>query len=265
MNLITRKPKYRIINNGMHKAEMKSIVKQSKREEKERRRIEREIKEFNKYYPIGWRRFQKVAFDVTIGLKTYRTEYYVNIDHYNDTAKSLLDGLRYHVGVLQITSKKDEKLEVDTKHIDTLLVTGVDEDTVILGEKAAVRIAPSKHATYSMRYLWFPYISARDMEKLIKLDEEVSQESTYFKEWVALSSNKEKWFTEGVSEGYYSAMAQVLSYAVVYRGNTPDDLIMAFELKRKDFLRYLDVEDIEEVDKIVELLPEVARNMWIEK
>lgn len=174
MNLITRKPKYRIIDNGIHKAEMKSIVKQSRKEEKERRKIEREIKEFNKYYPIGWRRFQKVAFDVTIGLKTYRTEYYVNIDHYNDTAKSLLDGLRYHVGVLQITSKKDEQLEVDTKHIDTLLVTGIDEYTVTLGEKAAVRIAPPKHATYSMRYLWFPYISARDMEKLIKLDEGVS-------------------------------------------------------------------------------------------
>ena len=174
MNLITRKPKYRIINNGMHKAEMKSIVKQSKRDEKERRRIKREVKEFNRYYPIGWRRFQKVAFDVTIGLKTYRTEYYVNIDHYNKTAKSLLDELRHHIGVLQITSKKDKQLEVNTKHIDTLLVTGLDEDTITLGEKAAVRIASSKHGTESMRYLHFPYISARDMEKLIKLDEGVS-------------------------------------------------------------------------------------------
>lgn len=173
-NLITRKPKYRIINNGMHKAEMKSIVKQSKRDEKERRRIEREVKEFNKYYPIGWRRFQKVAFEVTIGLKTYRTECYVNIDHYNETAKSLLDELRRHVGVLHITSKKDKQLEVNTKHIDTLLVTGLDEDTVTLGEKAAVRIASSEYVADSMRRLLFPYISARDMEKLIKLDEEVS-------------------------------------------------------------------------------------------
>lgn len=60
-------------------------------------------------------------------------------------------------------------------------------------------------------------------------------------------------------------MAQVLSYVVVHQRNIPDDLIITFELKRKEFLRYLDVEDIEEVDKIIEILPEVARNMWIEK
>ena len=154
----------------MHKAEMKSIVKQSKRDEKERRRIEREVKEFNKNYPIRWRRFQKVAFEVALGLKTYRTEYYVNIDHYNETAKSLLDELRRHVGVLQITSNKDKQLEVDTKHIDILLVTGLDEDVVILGEKAVVRITSSEYVPDSMRHLLFPYISVRDMEKLIKLD-----------------------------------------------------------------------------------------------
>lgn len=171
-NLIIRKPKYRIIDNGIHKAEMKSIVKQSKKEEKERRRIKREVKEFNKYYPIEWRRFQKVAFEVAVGLKTYRAEYYVNIDHYNDTAKSLLAELRHHVGVLHVTFKKDKQLEVDTNHIETLLIAGVDEDTITLGEKAAVRIASSKHGAESMRYLHFPYISARDMEKLIKLDEE---------------------------------------------------------------------------------------------
>lgn len=78
-----------------------------------------------------------------------------------------------------------------------------------------------------------------------------------------MKSYKSKWINEGKNEGYLSAMAQILEYKALFHGGDTDDLIIEFGLKRKDFLNYLDIEDIIETDKNSENMNQQALNMWL--
>lgn len=76
-------------------------------------------------------------------------------------------------------------------------------------------------------------------------------------------SYKEKWVRQGIDEGYLSAMAQMLVFIAVQQNNDIDEFIVEFELKRKDFLLYLDEKDIEEIDEVVDGFPSKVREIWM--
>lgn len=80
-----------------------------------------------------------------------------------------------------------------------------------------------------------------------------------------MTSYKEKWVRQGIDEGYLSAMAQMLVFIAVQQNNCIEEFIVEFELKRKDFLVYLNEKDFKEIDKVVDDFPSEARKMWMEQ
>ncbi|OOG24363.1 hypothetical protein BZK37_14825 [Enterococcus casseliflavus] len=70
-------------------------------------------------------------------------------------------------------------------------------------------------------------------------------------------SYKEKWITEG----YYSAMQQNLELRVVFEHESPDLMIVEFDLRKSDFDRYCDFGSVDFID--VADLPEKVRKIWL--
>lgn len=72
---------------------------------------------------------------------------------------------------------------------------------------------------------------------------------------------KDKEFYESV--GYYSAMAQMLSFVVEDKNDGIDDYILAFELREKHFKLYLDSEDYSAITNELKHMNENAKKMWL--
>lgn len=64
------------------------------------------------------------------------------------------------------------------------------------------------------------------------------------------------------SIGYYSAMAQMLTFLVESKNDSIDTLIVEFEFKEKDFKKYLDSEDYLAITNNTEYMNEKAKKMW---
>lgn len=65
------------------------------------------------------------------------------------------------------------------------------------------------------------------------------------------------------SIGYYSAMAQVMTYMIESKNDSIDDFIVEFEFKEKDFKKHLDSEDYSSITNNVESMNDKAKNMWV--
>lgn len=67
---------------------------------------------------------------------------------------------------------------------------------------------------------------------------------------------------EKESLGYYSAIAQILTYIIEFDNNTIDDYIVEFDLSKKLFLKYLDYKDIEVIDNHADDFNNKAKIQW---
>lgn len=63
------------------------------------------------------------------------------------------------------------------------------------------------------------------------------------------------------NEGYLSAMLHNLSLRVEYENESPDLMIIEFELKKSDFLTIFEPDELTFID--VDLLTENARKIWL--
>lgn len=116
-----------------------------------------------------------------------------------------------------------------------------------LFNKSIVAIPPSREKTKRLNLV---VLMISRLEKEIALNQGVGQQMKSYRE-------------EGVSEGYFSAMAQILTFVIIHQSDSPDQFITEFELRRKDFLCYLNVEDIEEIDRVCVHLTKKAQEMWL--
>ncbi|MBM7690571.1 hypothetical protein BCR24_15725 [Enterococcus ureilyticus] len=72
---------------------------------------------------------------------------------------------------------------------------------------------------------------------------------------------KDKEYFESV--GYYSAMAQLLSFISADKNDSIDGFILSFELKDKHFREYLEPEDFSVILNDFENWNEAAQEMWV--
>lgn len=90
-------------------------------------------------------------------------------------------------------------------------------------------------------------ISLRNAERLyqyyqVKFEDEIQEEKESF--------------------GYYSAIAQILTFMIEFDNNTIDSYIIEFELSRKLLLKYLDYQDIEIIDNNAVHFNDKAKIQW---